>query len=921
MTTWATTYLALVMLLVAKMTSSTMTCPRLCSCHSREVWCENQGLTEIPVGIPVDTRKLYLFDNNITTIPEGSLSRLKGLQFLVLTSNGLTNDAIRPGLFSQLKELEVLILSNNKLTTITNDMFAGMPKLVRLYIEKNRLRTIAPKALFNMTKLVELKLSGNQLTNFPKIKSCPKLRRLSLNNNKLARLQFDSLSEVNLEELELSSNRLTQLPSTTFRDMSNFGVLDLSLNRIRRLPRIIKNMTSLHSLNLSCNSISFLPPDLLQSLRKIKVLDLHDLRLSSLSESFIPRGVLFNVADFSMNPWRCDCDLSWLPNIMRAIPGAFINVDSVQCATPVRWQHRKLNSLYDHDLKCNRGPSLPPRDKDTASHPHRPTVDLCDGIVCANGAPCYINNTTNRPVCRCPPHWTGMLCDHWKALPTPPTSTTTTTTLAARAPSGNVPHLIIQSDTITPNSVGIILPSTGRSLKVTVTEILAGRKSTPNEYTIVPTTHPYTVNDLEAGKKYNICITSSDIIRSTGGRDKIVTDTLCGEVTTLNLPASGSPDETTKDYDSNYVEPDKVENKVIPPPTVVDAPVVDPGDDEKQTGDTNPSVDTQHDFPLLYPALGAGLGAFVILVVAILFFVCYKNKKKQKKQANNNDSIKPSEYSRGRPSNGICDPDMIPMMMQQVPRPTVTTSMVTPQGEIYQHPPHNHTQNGAIQPLRVSTPNKNGSLGRSSNSGGSVCGAPMSQPGEIQRGYSPGSNVSHTVPKDGLEEPRYVTSPNCALSYPSNGGVYSTQIPYTTTQQPPPHTNRGHEFLYRAHPGSLAAETIAETRYGETQGLVPRPTCTTVNHYHHSPIATTMGPDYAYQQHVNGLVTGYSQPTVPQITRSPVRYTPSTQMGSGVRFPDQRVGHLSLDRYGPAITSGHMIDPNMSPAFHDTLVM
>uniref|UniRef100_H2XVS5 LRRNT domain-containing protein n=1 Tax=Ciona intestinalis TaxID=7719 RepID=H2XVS5_CIOIN len=291
----------------AKMTSSTMTCPRLCSCHSREVWCENQGLTEIPVGIPVDTRKLYLFDNNITTIPEGSLSRLK------------------------LKELEVLILSNNKLTTITNDMFAGMPKLVRLYIEKNRLRTIAPKALFNMTKLVELKLSGNQLTNFPKIKSCPKLRRLSLNNNKLARLQFDSLSEVNLEELEvkgigvklnqtnylqLSSNRLTQLPSTTFRDMSNFGVLDLSLNRIRRLPRIIKNMTSLHSLNLSCNSISFLPPDLLQSLRKIKVLDLHDLRLSSLSESFIPRGVLFNVADFSMNPWRCDCDLSWLPNIM-----------------------------------------------------------------------------------------------------------------------------------------------------------------------------------------------------------------------------------------------------------------------------------------------------------------------------------------------------------------------------------------------------------------------------------------------------------------------------------------------------------------------------------------------------------------------------------------------------------------------------
>uniref|UniRef100_H2ZK38 LRRNT domain-containing protein n=1 Tax=Ciona savignyi TaxID=51511 RepID=H2ZK38_CIOSA len=287
MESFAAIYPVLVILSVLRSGTSLVTCPALCTCNSREVWCENKGLTAIPIGIPVDTRKLYLFDNNITTIPEGSLSRLKDLQMLVLTSNGLTNDAIRPGLFRQMKKLEALMMSDNKLTRITNSMFAGMPNLMRLYVERNRIRGIEQKALFNLTKLVEIKLGGNQLTNFPKITMCPKLRRLSLPNNRLVRLQFDSLSEVNLEELELSNNRLTQLPSTTFGDMSNFGVLDLSLNRIRRLPRIIKNMSSLHTLNLSSNSISQLPADLLQSLRKIKVLDLHGLRLTSLSASFI----------------------------------------------------------------------------------------------------------------------------------------------------------------------------------------------------------------------------------------------------------------------------------------------------------------------------------------------------------------------------------------------------------------------------------------------------------------------------------------------------------------------------------------------------------------------------------------------------------------------------------------------------------
>jgi len=76
-------------------------------------------------------------------------------------------------------------------------------------------------------------------------------------------------------------------------------------------------MTSLRALNLSSNSIATLPDDLLQGMARLKILDIHDMELTRLPETFIPKGVFLNFADFSNNLWICDCDIVWLPKLMR----------------------------------------------------------------------------------------------------------------------------------------------------------------------------------------------------------------------------------------------------------------------------------------------------------------------------------------------------------------------------------------------------------------------------------------------------------------------------------------------------------------------------------------------------------------------------------------------------------------------------
>ncbi|XP_076805622.1 vasorin-like [Clavelina lepadiformis] len=843
-------------------------CPSACDCHNKEVWCESRGLTSVPVDIPADTRMLFLFDNKITTIPDGSLSRLKSLRLLSLSSNRLNDSAFKPSLFLQLKQLQNLELSDNRLTSIPRNAFAGMPNVVRIYLENNKISSIDRDALKNMSNLLELKLSNNRLSDFPKIVACPALSRLCLGGNELVRLRPDGLRQVNLEHLELSRNRLNQLPSTFFGGLSNMRVLDISSNQIHRVPQIISNMTSLQTLNLSHNPITTLDGNFLTNLRRMKTLDLGSLQLSTLSEGFIPRGVYLNFLDLTNNPWNCDCAISWLTNFMRRVRGAFRNVNQAKCSQPPELTGRPLIALYQRDCSGSpgkhSGANNIPQPSPTS---RRPNIDLCAAMACANGATCYINRTSFRPVCRCLTGYKGMLCDKPLYRPTPSTSTTTSTTAIASNTAFR-PQLIIQSDTLTPNSVQIMLPSTRKRLKVSVAQIFPNGiiDRSPREFRIRPTAHPYTVTNLEPGKRYKICISSTDVIQTSLQSRRIVEDKLCGEVTTLPITIKPPVEEVTTEHEGDgdggdtIVKGDGGDNgdntnagqetgddcDIVKQPSGGNAPVADPK--------------TDSDFKLLYPTLGASLGAFIILILVILFFVCYRNKRKLK-QADNRSvgSRGHAEYVAGKTG----DQEIVPTVTHQRRQYQQQTSvpLLGQNGDVYHTPTHSYPLNGA-SPQRVGTPNKTGSLG-SSNSDGSVSGVPQNHPIDMQKCCTTAARVMHSVaPMVNSEELMRCSTTPSSSTCQSNDGPYNDHPTYTT----------GH--------GSVLTSRRQECVYPV------RSTDTVVNQFHQRPIATTtVIPATTYQLNNPVTMPGYQARPQPVL----MHYTPGQQQ----RYTNSHADHYN----------------------------
>ena len=80
---------------------------------------------------------------------------------------------------------------------------------------------------------------------------------------------------VNLENLHLGNNELTQLPSGLFSDLGKLQVLNLCCNALASLPPdLFEGLTDLRQLALSDNQLSTLPPGIFSDLTSLESLDL-----------------------------------------------------------------------------------------------------------------------------------------------------------------------------------------------------------------------------------------------------------------------------------------------------------------------------------------------------------------------------------------------------------------------------------------------------------------------------------------------------------------------------------------------------------------------------------------------------------------------------------------------------------------------
>ncbi len=104
----------------------------------------------------------------------------------------------------------------------------------------------------------------------PKI---PASKTLNLSGQQLTKVPDSVFKQTNLEELNLSNNRLTGALQAEVRNLSNLKVLNLSNNLMTGVPAEIGQLQNLQILDLSNNQLTGLPYEL-GNLQNLKTLNL-----------------------------------------------------------------------------------------------------------------------------------------------------------------------------------------------------------------------------------------------------------------------------------------------------------------------------------------------------------------------------------------------------------------------------------------------------------------------------------------------------------------------------------------------------------------------------------------------------------------------------------------------------------------------
>lgn len=153
-------FLLLIMMEVSSKSHSSW-CELGCDCRGdlKLTICSQASFTQLPSKIPTTTELLDLSNNQISIIPEQSLSRNRKLRVLLLQNNNIT--VLEHGCFSPLEFLQKLDLSSNQISSLSEGFSLGLVFLRELQLAHNRLTTLDSRSFLHLDGLQRLNLTGN----------------------------------------------------------------------------------------------------------------------------------------------------------------------------------------------------------------------------------------------------------------------------------------------------------------------------------------------------------------------------------------------------------------------------------------------------------------------------------------------------------------------------------------------------------------------------------------------------------------------------------------------------------------------------------------------------------------------------------------------------------------------------------------
>ena len=361
-------------------------------------------------------RKLNLRENQIHVLSKNAFSGLGYLQELDLANNkiqsfsslevlnpltslkildlsyNLIND-IPGGLFIAQRNLQTLTLEGNHLGNLQGDAFQGLHNLRTLLAGHCDIRNIQSSVFNQLGSVDTLDLSYNDLYNFPShtdLQTLRVLRNLTLQGNKLTGLGNDQFQGLHLDTLDLSRNSITRVEPYVFRNVGSIRYLQLSFNSLNYLPdhvfqpiaeqvinlqlnnnkglttfppNLFDGMHTLTDLNLSSCSIQSLDDKQFDQLHNLHTIDLASNFLKYLPQSFIDKANMMMHVKLEENPWHCDCLIKPLRSFLQsprsasiiycsgAFQGFSTNCKSVTCASPENLVGKDIKNIADGELQ------------------------------------------------------------------------------------------------------------------------------------------------------------------------------------------------------------------------------------------------------------------------------------------------------------------------------------------------------------------------------------------------------------------------------------------------------------------------------------------------------------------------------------------------------------------------------------------
>uniref|UniRef100_A0A0A1XQJ5 Chaoptin n=1 Tax=Zeugodacus cucurbitae TaxID=28588 RepID=A0A0A1XQJ5_ZEUCU len=289
----------------------------------------NNYLTDIPFGAlrgHGTLEQLHLNNNLLRTLERDALMAMPALRELRMRNNSLSNELPMP--FWNLPGLKGLDLAVNDFRTVDSFLLAGLPSLRRLDLSENGLVKLEPKTFIHNPMLETLNISYNELSSIHSatlrnlnrlfevdasynllshiIPGLPKIvERVSMRGNAIAALPFSigkSLSLPNLRMLDLSVNRLEQLPKYSFQGIPQLRVLSLANNRLRSLDdTAFIGATRLELLHLQDNGLSHLDERTFLPLAELRNLNLQGNKLESVTDNLFSNNSRLEQLDLSRN--------------------------------------------------------------------------------------------------------------------------------------------------------------------------------------------------------------------------------------------------------------------------------------------------------------------------------------------------------------------------------------------------------------------------------------------------------------------------------------------------------------------------------------------------------------------------------------------------------------------------------------------